>query len=357
VRHRFVAGIAIPAALSVIAVAGCGSNSSGGSGSSGSGKTVVIGMSAPLTGSLSALGLGMKNSVDLAVKQANQANKIPGWTIKFDPQDDQADANVGGQVAARLASENNLVGVVGTLNSSVAQQEQKAYNDQNIVMISPANTNPTLTQGPDFAKGNKTRPYKSYFRVATTDAIQGPFAAKYLYETGAHSVATVNDQVRGNAAGIEELAQRGGGSVVLAPREVTHPAYPDAVVRTPGLVALDASSEEVYTRECFGPVTFLIRTTSTEQSLDRFVETVREHGAMTAAVWSTSEAVLDAARDAAADAGVALSENLTGPVFVNQTAAFSDYHGTGANPAANAAYTDAAFVANRFRVVTSRRHI
>jgi len=38
-------------------------------------------------------------------------------------------------------------------------------------------------------------------------------------------------------------------------------------------------------------------------------------------------------------------------------AAFSDYHGTGANPAANAAYVDAAFVANRFRVVTSRRHI
>jgi phenylacetic acid degradation protein paaN len=169
--------------------------------------------------------------------------------------------------------------------------------------------------------------------------------------------ATVNDQVRGNAAGISELASRGGGSVVLAPRTVTHPAYPDAVVRAPGLVALDATSEEIYTRECFGPVTFLIRTTSTEQSLERFVETVREYGAMTAGVWSTSSEVLEAARDAAAEAGVALSENLTGPVFVNQTTAFSDYHGTGANPAANAAYTDAAFVANRFRVVTTRRHV
>jgi branched-chain amino acid transport system substrate-binding protein len=194
VRHRYVASIAIPAALSVIAVAGCGSNSSGGGSGGGGGHTVVIGMSAPLTGSLSALGLGMKNSVDLAIKQANAAKKIPGWTIKFDPQDDQADANVGGQVAARLASESNLVGVVGTLNSSVAQQEQKAFNDQNIVMISPANTNPTLTQGPDFAKGNKTRPYKSYFRVATTDAIQGPFAAQYLKSQGITKVATVNDQ-------------------------------------------------------------------------------------------------------------------------------------------------------------------
>ncbi|HEY6742242.1 MAG TPA: phenylacetic acid degradation protein PaaN [Lapillicoccus sp.] len=169
--------------------------------------------------------------------------------------------------------------------------------------------------------------------------------------------ATVNDQVRSNAEGISDLASRGGGSVVLAPRAVTHPAYPDAVVRAPGLVALDATSEEIYTRECFGPVTFLIRTTSTEQSLKRFVETVREHGAMTAGVWSTSAEVLEATRDAAAEAGVALSENLTGPVFVNQTTAFSDYHGTGANPAANAAYTDAAFVANRFRVVTTRRHV
>ena len=60
--------------------------------------------------------------------------------------------------------------------------------------------------------------------------------------------------------------------------------------------------------------------------------------------------------EAALAAGVSLSENLTGQVYVNQTSAFSDYHGTGANPAANAAYVDAAFVAPRFRVITTRRH-
>ena len=171
------------------------------------------------------------------------------------------------------------------------------------------------------------------------------------------SGATVNEGVRANARGLAALAEEAGGTVVLDSRSVSHPAYPDAVVQAPGLVALDASREDVYTQECFGPVTFLIGTTSTEQSLAQFRDTVREHGAMTAAVYATDEGVLDAARDAAADAGVALSENLTGPVFVNQTAAFSDYHGTGANPAANAAYVDAAFVASRFRVVTSRRHV
>jgi phenylacetic acid degradation protein paaN len=169
--------------------------------------------------------------------------------------------------------------------------------------------------------------------------------------------ATVNEGVRANAGSLGQLAEEAGGTVVLESREVSHPAYPDAVVRAPGLVAIDASREDVYSRECFGPVTFLIGTASTEQSLAQFRDTVGEHGAMTAAVYSTSEDVLDAARDAAADAGVALSENLTGQVFVNQTAAFSDYHGTGANPAANAAYVDAAFVANRFRVVTARRHV
>jgi phenylacetic acid degradation protein paaN len=169
--------------------------------------------------------------------------------------------------------------------------------------------------------------------------------------------AIVNDEVRSRALDLPGLAARLGGTVVLDARKVTHPSYPDAEVRAPGLVALDVANDAAYTQECFGPVTFLIATDSTTQSLERMRDTIKEHGAMTAAVYSTSEDVLDAAREAAADAGVSLSENLTGPVFVNQTAAFSDYHGTGANPAANAAYVDAAFVANRFRVVTSRRHI
>jgi phenylacetic acid degradation protein paaN len=169
--------------------------------------------------------------------------------------------------------------------------------------------------------------------------------------------ATVNDDVRSRVTDVPALAERLGGHVVLDSRSITHPSYPDAVVRTPALIAVDAGNETAYTQECFGPVAFVIRTDSTDQSLELFQRTVREHGGMTAAVYASDEAVLEQARDAAAQAGVALSENLTGQVFVNQTAAFSDYHGTGANPAANAAYTDAAFVSGRFRVITSRRHV
>jgi phenylacetic acid degradation protein paaN len=169
--------------------------------------------------------------------------------------------------------------------------------------------------------------------------------------------AIVNDDVRGRATDVPGLAASLGGEVVLDSRPVAHPVFPDATVRTPALISVDAGNEAAYTRECFGPVAFVIRTGSTDDSLDRMTRTVAEHGGMTASVYSTSEDVLERAREAAARAGVALSENLTDGIYVNQTAAFSDYHGTGANPAANAAYTDAAFVANRFRVITSRRHV
>ena len=147
------------------------------------------------------------------------------------------------------------------------------------------------------------------------------------------------------------------GRAVVESRAIQHPSFPDAVVRTPTVVALDAADEPVYAQECFGPVSYLIKTSSTQESIDLLRRTAREAGAMTALVYSTDEPVQRASREAALDVGVALSENLTGQVFVNQSAAFSDFHGTGANPAANATFTDGAFVASRFRMIQSRRHI
>ena len=147
------------------------------------------------------------------------------------------------------------------------------------------------------------------------------------------------------------------GDVLVESRSVTHPAFDGAVVRTPTVVGLTSKDADVYESECFGPVSYLISTAGTDESIDLFRRTVMEHGAMTASVYSTSPEVIASMRDAALDAGVALSENLTGQVFVNQSAAYSDFHGTGANPAANASYTDTAYVASRFRVVQSRRHV
>ena len=145
--------------------------------------------------------------------------------------------------------------------------------------------------------------------------------------------------------------------VVHPSAEVTDEQWPDAVIRTPVVARLDAADEKVYTREWFGPVSFVITTESTAHSLEVFTGTVRHHGALTASVHSSSPDVLAAAREAALDAGVHLSENLTGGVFVNQTAAFSDLHGTAANPAATASLTDYHFVTVRFFLLQSRHHI
>ncbi|AOJ75206.1 aldehyde dehydrogenase [Burkholderia ubonensis] len=147
------------------------------------------------------------------------------------------------------------------------------------------------------------------------------------------------------------------GRVLADSQALQHPAFPDARVRTPLVLQLDAADREKFTQEWFGPISFVIATDSTAQSLDLAGAIAAEHGALTLSAYSTDDAVIDAAHDAAVRGGVALSINLTGGVFVNQSAAFSDFHGTGANPAANAALADSAFVANRFRVVQSRVHV
>jgi phenylacetic acid degradation protein paaN len=163
--------------------------------------------------------------------------------------------------------------------------------------------------------------------------------------------AIVNESV------VERLeAARDHGEVVLDSQPLKHPAYPEAVVRTPMVVKLTAEDEDTFGTECFGPVSYVIATDSTEHSLELFRRTIGAQGALTASVYATDPKVLDAVENAAIDVGVHLSCNLTGGVFVNQSAAFSDFHATGANPAANAALTDVAYVASRFRVVQSRRH-
>ncbi len=156
---------------------------------------------------------------------------------------------------------------------------------------------------------------------------------------------------------INRLEAARKGNVILDSQTLTHPVFPEARVRTPLLLRAEASESALYQREIFGPVAFVIATGSTEESLDLAARGAREAGALTFSVYSSRPEVIERARTLASEAGVALSENLTGGVFINQSAAFSDFHGTGANPAANAALTDSAFVASRFRVTQSRSHV
>jgi branched-chain amino acid transport system substrate-binding protein len=214
-KHRILPGLAVAVILAMVAT-GC-SRESGGGGGGEAKKTAKIGVIAPLTGPLSALGLGIKNSVDLAVKQANTKGTVPGYTLVLDAQDDAATPATGANAANKLASDDTLAGVIGTLNSSVAQQVAPVLAKVSVAQISPANTNPTLTRGQKFLD-SPARVWPTYFRVCTTDAVQGPFAADYASKQAAFkTVVTIHDKKtygQGLVAEFTKQFEKDGGKVL-----------------------------------------------------------------------------------------------------------------------------------------------
>jgi len=159
--------------------------------------TLVIGVIAPLSGDLSAVGLGIRNAADLALDQANAACRVPGYRLQLQVEDDEGDAAVAERAAERLAEHPSAVGVIGTLNSSTAEAVQPVLNRVGMVQISPANTSPMLTLGTD---DTPQRPFATYFRVSPTDVAQGAFAARELVqEQGLDRIAVIDD---GKAYGV-----------------------------------------------------------------------------------------------------------------------------------------------------------
>lgn len=189
------------------------------------------------------------------------------------------------------------------------------------------------------------------------------------YDEVASSIASAIDKLLGdpdraanvlgtiqNEATVKRVeAARKLGRIVRDSAAMPIAGFDKARTASPLLLAVDAKDDRAWGEERFGPIAFVIRTESTEDSIALASQAARRKGAITAALYSTRDAVIDQAADAFARAGVALSVNLTGGIYVNQSAAFSDYHVSGANPAGNACLTDSAFVANRFRVAPMRR--
>ena len=147
------------------------------------------------------------------------------------------------------------------------------------------------------------------------------------------------------------------GEILLDSDVRQHPQFPGARVRTPLLLQVDASARDAYAEERFGPIAFVIATDDSAHSLQLAGEVIAEKGALTLGVYSTDDKVLARAEALSQEVAVALSINFDGGVLVNQSAAFSDFHASGGNPAANASITDMAFVVRRFVVAQSRRHV
>ncbi|PSL10008.1 phenylacetic acid degradation protein paaN [Marinobacterium halophilum] len=193
--------------------------------------------------------------------------------------------------------------------------------------------------------------HKSFDEVA--EAIAGG-VTKFLSDPDRAAMVLGAIQSEATAQRIED--SKNLGTVVRDSEKLTHPQFENARVYSPLIMTIDAEKEDVWGQELFGPISFIVRSDSREHSIELARNVVKKHGAITMGCYSSDDAQLEKIEEAALDACVALSINLTGGVFVNQSAAFSDFHGTGGNPAANASLSDYAFVANRFRFVQSRRH-
>ncbi|MCL1588039.1 MAG: phenylacetic acid degradation protein PaaN [Actinomycetia bacterium] len=159
--------------------------------------------------------------------------------------------------------------------------------------------------------------------------------------------------VKGEATLLRVDEAGAGATVLSSSRSIDNPDFPGAVVRTPTIIEVDADSD-VYNHEMFGPVIYIVRTRSTEDSIERAKSAALRSGAITWLAYTADESTMNEVIDAAIEAGVSVAFNLTGGLFVNQSAAFSDFHVTGANGAGNASLTDPAFVARRFITIGIR---
>jgi len=171
----------------LFAVVGCGSDDDG-----AGEPTIAVGVLAPLDAGLTQFGRGIRNSVQLAVDQAAEADLLPGWQLEVVAVDDSSDPDVGSINAQRLLDESNLIGVVGTYNSGVAAAVAPAFAAAGLALISPGNTDPSLTLGPD--RDNPMRPHENYFRMVAHDAQQGGFLARAATDLGFSAVAIVSDE-------------------------------------------------------------------------------------------------------------------------------------------------------------------
>jgi acyl-CoA reductase-like NAD-dependent aldehyde dehydrogenase len=143
----------------------------------------------------------------------------------------------------------------------------------------------------------------------------------------------------------------------LKSRGFENPMFKKARVATPVIVEIDASKKEIFSKELFGPIALLIKTKNTDQSIQLAQEMALQHGAISCGAYTTDATVKEKIADEMAQAATPVSFNLTGGIYMNQNAAFSDFHVTGGNPSGNASFTNPEYVTKRFTWVGHREPV
>ena len=167
--------------------------------------SVKIALGLPLTGDIASLGQGLQRSITMAVEEANTAKMLP-FTVQIEAFDDRSDPKEAVSVANRIVSDPNVVAVIGHFNSGCSIPASRVYAQSGLLMISPASSNPELTQqqlSPQWAFP------KSIFRVNTTDNIQGAYGAQFVYrELKAKSVGIIHDKTAYGQGVAEEFRKQ-----------------------------------------------------------------------------------------------------------------------------------------------------
>jgi phenylacetic acid degradation protein paaN len=171
-------------------------------------------------------------------------------------------------------------------------------------------------------------------------------------KTGPGTLGAVQNE---NTAARVAEAMDVGFEVIRPSTFVAQPGFEHARSMSPLVLWAPSDRSDVYEREWFGPISFMIVTEDFDEALERVASSVRVHGALTTLIYTTDEEKQNAATEELIDAGAPVAFNFDSYVWVNQSAAFSDYHGAGANPAGNATFADLQFVAGRFNVIGVRK--
>ena len=148
-----------------------------------------------------------------------------------------------------------------------------------------------------------------------------------------------------------------GSAIVLASEKLENPQFPNARTATPVILKVKAADKAIFSKELFGPIALLIETENTAQSVALAKEMALEHGAISCGAYTTDAKTQEFIMDEMAEACTPVSFNLTGGIYLNQHASFSDFHVTGGNPAGNASFTNPEYVIKRFTWVGFRQPV
>jgi branched-chain amino acid transport system substrate-binding protein len=147
--------------------------------------TIKIATQSPLSGGQAALGEGIKLGAQLAIEKFKGPLEKAGFKVELVPFDDQAKPDVGVANAKNIIADKDIMAVVGHLNSGVAIPSSEVYREANVAMISPANTNPTVTD----------RGYANVYRVCGRDDVQGVVGSEFAAgNLKAKSVYIIHDK-------------------------------------------------------------------------------------------------------------------------------------------------------------------